>query len=462
MEASHTGRRGRVALALVVGAALAVGLWLVASLDGGGRDEGLGPVAPAAGEDAPAAARALTTRAAAALDTDRAGAVPATLPSPDVEPAQGDDVLIPREGRTASLVLKVTRQGLGIAAELHVLAGAEAGRQWSTDADGQLELRDLLPGVARVEVRAAGGWTCRRELALRHGREANWELDFGDHGRVTGHVRDADGLPLADARLELDGVEVSVRADGSFDARRHASGAAQLVARHERFVDQLHRLPGEPGASTVELSLPRGGRLVVSAPGLAELGDQAVDVLLSPRGAPVVAMGPGSAFPWAHLPPLRVPAGGRLVLEGLPTTQVQVLAWHPRARARPLSGWVSPERPCELALELEPLELVHGRVLRDGEPVADAPVRAVFANPARERKQALGAHGQLSDRVPVALPAHVDQQLRSDADGRFELGLHPDHPRPLYVSVGDPRGGETRTRRVDVGDVELVVELPGP
>src|SRR5688572_27348730 len=55
----------------------------------------------------------------------------------------------------------------GVAAEVHFLAGANAGRVLRADPDGRFGAVDLYPGLSVVEVRGPGTLGSRREVRLR-------------------------------------------------------------------------------------------------------------------------------------------------------------------------------------------------------------------------------------------------------------------------------------------------------
>ncbi|MHC5212717.1 MAG: carboxypeptidase-like regulatory domain-containing protein, partial [Planctomycetota bacterium] len=328
-------------------------------------------------------------------------------------------------------------------------------------------LTDLWPGFALVEVLGPGGLRCVRELELGHRKPTLLALDLGDHGRVHGVARDADAVPLAGVRVTLDGFETRTDRDGRFVAPRIASGQTQLVARLPGFVSVSLHLRDAEGRShdePVALRLERGLRVAVSPDALpGGDGGRDVELYLLPGAGPLVASRAGVVgYPWYDLNPLRVPAGGRIVIDDLPRGRVDVRAFHPLARGEPTFAWLSDEDMVEVAVALRPLSLVHGVVRRGGEPVPGARLELRYANPFAATQQSLGSDARHYKSQPIELLPHVVTALTSDAQGRFTLGLDPAIRKPAYLVITSADGALILTRRLDDPRKDLVIDLSRP
>lgn len=451
---------------LVVAGVLGAAWWLlqdaadtapsVAAREGGAAAS---LVSAAGARDDRATSRGAATSAPiAALETSRqAEALTAPVITGHFGPA------VPLLGRSAGLEILVTERGLPVAATLVVLGGADEGRTLATDDAGAIRTEQLYPGLALVELSTASGARCTREVLLRHRRTAKLQLDFGDHGSVSGVVRRKDGTPLGGASVALDEAFTRTDVDGRFVLPRTVSDTPVVVVRHPGFATQRQLAAGlspDMPARPLEITLAPAATLQLVVPPVAGLAGE-IDLVVVPSGGPLVlgAGRLGSSYPWSEVLPLRVPVGGEVVLDDLPSCQVEVVAFHALARGRPLSGWCRPGTPSSLEVELERAEELAVRVLRDGVPAANVLVELTVANAASDRVRDLGAHREVVDHTPVRLLPHTRQSVRSDAEGRVTLG-HPG--REAYVRVSDADGALRIVRRVAPGVAELSIDLARP
>jgi hypothetical protein len=370
---------------------------------------------------------------------------------------------IPEEGRTADLELRVTEAGLHTEARAVIVAGADGGAELPCDEEGVLSAGGLFPGCVVLEVATASGEVCRREVLLRHRKRTTLTLDFGDHGSLGGHVINAEAEPVVGALVTLDGSTQLTDGEGRFLLPRRVSGNPSVVvsapgyARARQIVGGIVETPRD---LDVQIRLQPAARLVVTvdaAPGMT--GD--VDLVLVPEGDPTVFSGGvlHSTFPWAELYPLRVPAGGHLVLDDLPACRIEVLAFHALGRSRPTSGMCRPGVDAELSVAWTPVAPLDLTLLRGGEPAGGCRVGLRVANPVSDRALALGAFRSAADRFPLSLLPASRQVTTSDAQGAARLGPTG---AEAWVEIESEDGSLQIIRRVEGGERSLTVDLSQP
>lgn len=346
---------------------------------------------------------------------------------------------VPHEGRTASLSGRITRGGAPCRGSVELLAGPDAGLLLHADAGGAFASGPLAPGLALVRV-AAGADGCTREVVLRHRRDHELSLDFGDHGAVAGRVRDADGAPLADAAVSLDGNETRTDAGGAFLLRRSASGEPLMIVRAAGHAAFRQRLDARAAAVAFDVALQRACRLELSLAPLpvgatAGANEELAHVLLLPRaGGPRSGGGTQSAFPWHLLGPLRVPPGGTLAVDDLPPCLVDVRVLHARGSGGVTALGLQAGRPARVEARLAAAPTIVGRVLHDGRPAGGVAVTLRAADATAVCAASLGEHaGQMYAQALAPAPAAL-QRGSSDADGRFAFGAPPGDAA-LYLTL---------------------------
>ena len=461
---SHGAHRWTLAGLALTGALIAAWSWLASTpATASGVGTAAGPLATPAAHAAERRASPPARDLGAASDARQAASEPATLVAPALTGCFGPS--IPELGRSAVLRIVVSRNGLPTSASLTLLAGPDAGLRARVHGAGFLELDALHPGLALLELVTDDGARCVREVLLRHRRTSALELDFGDHGVVSGSVHAPDGAPLSGARVTLDGALALSGADGRFVVERRLADGAEVVVRHPGFATQRAFVPASDAASDasrppLSITLQPAAELVIRVPAHAQFSGD-VQLVIVPSGEPAALGAPGlrASYPWSASAPLRVPAGGELRLDDLPRCRVDVLAFHPLARGRPLSGWCRPGVSAVLDVELEAAPTLEVSVVRDGEPVHRARVELVVANRASERARAFGTQRHALDRVPVGRLPHTLQAQLSDAHGRALLGLAHE---TAYVRVTSADASLRVVRRVAPGQRVLSVDLAHP
>jgi hypothetical protein len=200
----------------------------------------------------------------------------------------------------------VTARGRDAIAGAEVVLYTDLGvRRVRSDAHGAFVLSDLAAGAARLRVRKAGfaPWASTVAVPESAGRRA-FELpriELESEGVVEGHVVDADGKPIAGARVAKDHAptwllvgsspqEVAVTdALGAFTLRELAEGAVTL----EAYVPDMGRarapnirvIAGRT-TSAVIISLNRAARVKSDETAQATAASGGVAVTLGETGAP--------------------------------------------------------------------------------------------------------------------------------------------------------------------------------
>lgn len=400
------------------------------------------------------------------------GAAPTTTPAPAPDPVSAEPLrtepasgrfgpTIPRRGRTASLSVVVTRNGLPTPASVRITVGADAGRLLTADDEGLHVADELLPGQVVIAI-TAGDLRWTREVLLRHRRDVRVDCDFGDHGRIAGTVRGPDGQPLAGAAIRMGQLETRSGPDGGFRIDRLVSGPAALIVRLPgHATHRQHVGASDDGRQdSLDITLRPAARLTIDVPPAAGVSGD-VELVLVPSGDPshFAAGALHPTYPWSDLYPSRVPVGGRLVLDDLPTCRLDVVVLHPLADARPLSAWCRPGVDLSVAVDWVPRAPLEVTVLRGERPEPAAAVALRVANPASERVLALGEHRRALDRFPLSALGVIEQQVETDGAGHAALGLAVDE---AFVVVRSADGATEVVRSVRRGDDALVIDLARP
>lgn len=265
----------------------------------------------------------------------------------------------------------------------------------TTDALGRFRIDGVTPGRRRLRVRG-DGWISRQDFGRASGRDVEADatsvvpvtLFAVRAGRLLGRVLDPEGRPVQGAEILLDvswtGKSADRRravsaADGSFvvTGLDHASNP-MFVCRAEGYPilrEKIDRIPGDGREEQLEIRLEAPHHL-------------SVKVVSAASGEPVVG---------AVVDIRRVDGslGHHVVAQGL--TGVDG-----RARVGPVAprrSWVRVQAPgyapevvdedpldptTPVTVRLEPGVSLSGRVLRDGRPVANAPVGVIQLGTARQ------------------------------------------------------------------------------
>ena len=369
---------------------------------------------------------------------------------------------VPWSGRSAGVRGLITRDGRpDPGARLSFAAGLNAGLEFACDAEGRFASAGLYPGLALVTVTCSGE-SVTRELLLSQSHREDFDLDFVTGPRITGRVLDKQGTPVPHAQISLDGQETQSDGNGWFAVEPQAAGDPLLIVEAPGFCAYKESLRARRLAEPLEIELAPGGQLALSLAPLAngDGGDDA-ELYLVPLIEPFSAGGHQASFPWHRLCPLRVPPGGALVIEGLPATRYEILAFHRSGLARAENVWVQADRPGQVSLQWESKRELACTITRDGEPVRGVEVSILYGNPFRATLRELGSARKLWRSRPIhILPGLGGASVRSDGDGHCQVTRWGDRLDPGYLVV--TAGGLTITRLLAVDEEEITLDLADP
>jgi hypothetical protein len=377
---------------------------------------------------------------------------------------------LPAEGRTSVLLPVLRLDGRQVPGEILFVAGPNKGDRVAVVVGETPEPVPVFPGLAIIEARTASGELCRRELLLDHRRETPLELDFNARGWVVVDVTTEDGDPVEGADVLLDGVRGTATNPGSYRCEWRVSGAPLLTIRAPGYAPYRKLLPDAPETASrpQAAELSRACALTVHMPRLPGFDStQAALLVLVPSGAPMSRTSPVQYLvQWEGLTTVPVRPGSSVRIDGLPNCRLEIFAYHAGGTIGPEVAYVDGKKDVDLALSLQSLkssEALSGRVLEGGEPVPGASVTLRYANPIRATHRLLGDRAKHARRMPIGLLPLVEQEIKTDTLGRFQLGIQPETiRRPSYVSVTSPDGTVTITRIIDDRSKGLVFDLRSP
>jgi protocatechuate 3,4-dioxygenase beta subunit len=346
-----------------------------------------------------------------------------------------------RSGATARLTGSVLGRGAApLAATVEFIGGANSGRVLACNADGRFGAADLYPGLSVVRIEAPGGLSAVREARLRQNREEVLHVGFDLPGEVAGTVFDAEGKPLPQVEVTLDGHLSTTDENGVF---RYAAMAAG---------DNLQLVLRKDGYATV------GDRIAVAAGRRIEAGPQgpyrytmlpaaALEVTLGPRvgarGESTIVILPEQLnqkrnFPWHTLSPRRAHPGTTVRFDGLPAMRVRVRVFHEGAEAEPEQGTVVLHAgdTAHHSVRFKPGETVEGVVLdREGRRLEGARVTC-------EVPDRVGATIQYMQMLPIDMESEVIPPLPpavgetvTHHDGEFVLSAWPKFGGARYLTA---------------------------
>lgn len=400
------------------------------------------------------------------------------LLQPDYLPT-GQDIEAVGSGRDAELSGRIAgRSGEGVAAEVHFVAGPNAGTVLHCDSTGGFGSSTLYPGLALVEVRGPG-IIARREVRLRQRTEALLNLGFGRLAAVYGTVVDFENRPVAGAEINFDGHVVLSADDGGFFVSDVAGGQVPVEVAAPGFAafrEMTYVVAGSiVSREKLTYHLQPAASLRVSIPDRIG-GPGPVQVFLLPDrigGAPRTE-NKQQGVPWHRFNPIEVPAGSAHVIEGLPPTSVRVLAFRPGALAQQKLVNLQPGEANEVTIRMDAAPMLSGRVLDEGRPVAGARVSLEAPN---RVKATLSFFIEpsifLESEVLPDLPPAAQQVLTGD-DGRFVLSAWQELSAVRYLEALSPDGRKWAGRlvgpgtdgvdleleSVELGDATLVLSFP--
>lgn len=364
--------------------------------------------------------------------------------------------------------------GTPVRARLEFKAGPNAGRVLQCDGQGQVGAGDLFPGRALVDVTGPGIVGSLREVVLRENRETQFNISYGRPAQVHGEVFDADGKPLAGAKVTFDGQPVVTDDQGSFFLAQVAPGEATVYVEHPGHASLAQTLNVTGGAAIprgqIKFRLQKGARLTLTLLDRVNDGEQATVFLLP------AALDSQRVYPWWKLNPVRIHPGGTVTLDDLPPMRIAVRLYHPGAVAKPAVREVELQSSTPEALELrmEPAPVVVGVVTLNGKPVEGAEVSLEVPERVQATLNGLGETNYLlleSEVMPDS-PRAV-QRAFTNASGEFQLCANEDVSKVRYLVARTTdglaqasrilRGGETRADLALVpgtaeGEGELVLQ----
>ena len=410
------------------------------------------------------------------VDTGTTVAWPVDLELELLRPFEGPTApgVAPRgSGRNARLTGRVQgAEGVGVPATLTFVAGLNAGRVLSANAEGWFGATDLYPGLALVRVEGPRIPGSLREVRLAQGQEARLVLAYGLPGAVGGTVFGDGEEPLEGAEVELDGQRTTTNAAGQFSFTAVAGGTdVVLVLRKEGFASLQARIGVAAGRTLppdhYRFRLERGASLELVLPMPAGAPGPAM-VVLTPATSQGVSTSAASQvrtrYAWSRLGPYEVVPGASLVLHDLPPTRVAVRVYHRGAQAKPPQAvaFLRPGHVERVEIRLDPAPRVTGRVV-DARGLAVPGAEVVLEAP--DRVAAGAAH--LSDQPGIgvfeaelypSLPPAF-QRTTADGDGRFVLTAWEETAPARYLSATSPDGSLHGARVLQSGEQEVELRL---
>lgn len=369
--------------------------------------------------------------------------------------------------------------------DVEFIYGPNVGRKIQSDARGRFGASDLLQGASIVKVSVPGGKVAVREVVLAQLSTAQLHLSFASVATVSGTITDGEGEPLPSAEVRSDGRVAYTDADGVFRFGAVPAGKVLVTARKAGYAT-TRRVVGVGFRQRVrpndfKIALNEGAALEI---GLARsLGSTSPGyaILMPAAGAGASAV-PGGGFPWYEVNPVKIPRGGRAVVEGLPLGAVAVRVFKDGALAVPpsknvrLGSAFEGEGPAVVMIDLQPAPMIRGVVLDEGEPVKNASVTIEAADRTTVSSKVLGQRSPRASLqiVMPSVPAAF-QERRTDGRGQFEFSSHPAAPSAYYVTATSkdgtrrgvsvvPRDGKEVTVLLEDAAVqtgEVTVKLPG-
>jgi len=493
------GSRTLLLLLVLLLALSALGAWL---LVGGGASAGRGEVEIARVAPAPEVPR------------EERGAADTTelLPPPRVELGEGSaatTVLWPLEvdlsleladhmpvrpgvvpvgsGATARLSGQIAdRRDQGVRAEIRFVAGPNKGRILRADVTGRFGATDLYPGLSIVDVSGPGLLGSRREVRLRQGADTLLNIGYGRPGSVFGRVLDRAGEGIEGAGVVFDGTRVTTDANGEFFLAAVASGQVLVEIEKEGYASLQALANVLAGAATpkerLTFTLEEGCSLSIRVP--QDVGGP---------GPALVYLLPGRAdrrpsrhevqrnerFPFHRVNPIEVTPGRPHVVHGLPSGVVKVHAFRAGAIAPRKVVSLRSGDPQPLTIPLQPAPRIVGRVVADGEPVANATVKLEAPNRARAALAYLEEPSWFLETGVIDFLPPALQEVVTDANGRFVVTAWEEEAGVRYLEAlgpakeGAPRGwagrlvspGESQVELElgyeRLGDATLAIDFPG-
>ncbi len=349
--------------------------------------------------------------------------------------------------------------GEPLAAEILFVAGANAGRRLLTDREGRFGANDLYPGLSVVRISATGTPGSLREVLLRKGSDTQLNVGYGRLALVQGAVKDSVGVPIADAKVTIDGQEGRSDEKGEFAVAGVASGDTFVVVEKSGYAAHMERL-NVAGAQMFEK-----GRLVYVLRPAARLEVTIEDRLNADTEAWLYvlpqALDGERDFPWYRLNPVRIFPGGTKVIEDLPAKTVMLRLFHAGATAKPpmQSVTLHEKETGRAALHLAPAAVVNGVVTQDGQPASGAEVVLEAPTHSDAMLSVLGQSNylDLEREVLPDFPAAV-QRTKATPGGEYVLTANEGVSRERYIH--GPGNSCAAARRGSISPSSARTETP--
>jgi hypothetical protein len=347
-------------------------------------------------------------------------------------------------------------------AEVRFVAGANAGRVLRTDIGGRFGAADLYPGLSIVEVHGLGTLGSRREVRLRRGKQTLLNIGYGRPGAIFGLVQDQRGEPIAGAQVWVDGTRVVSDDAGGIYLSSVAAGEVLVEVEKEGFARYQENFSVAGGAVTPKerftLTLAPECTLRLAIDGnVGGPGPVQVYLLSERSGWSSAATLHNQSFPWHRVNPVEITPGRPVTITGLPAGVVRAHAFRTGARA-PVKVLNLSQSVTDAVISLEPAPALHGRVLKDGAPVAGATVRCEAPDRVRATLGYFRADTYfLETAVLPNLPPGIEE-VTTDSAGRFVVSAW-DEVFPMRYLEARAAGGGWAGRFVEPSDEEIVLEL---
>lgn len=349
-----------------------------------------------------------------------------------------------------------------VQAEIRFVAGANAGRVLRADLGGRFGASDLYPGLSVVEVRGPGTLGSRREVRLRRGKETLLNIGYGRPGSIFGLVQDQRGEPIAGAEVWVDGARVVSDEAGGVFLGSVAAGEVLVEVEKEGYARYQENFWVAGGSITPKerftLTLAPECTLRLAVDGnVGGPGPVQVYLLSEREGWSSASMQHNQSFPWHRVNPVEVMPGRPAVIRGLPAGVVRAHAFRTGAKA-PVKVLNLSQAVTDAVITLEPAPTLHGRVLRDGEPVVGATVRCEAPDRVRATLGYFRADSYfLETAVLPNLPPGLEE-VTTGPEGRFSVSAWDEVFPMRYLEARAPGGGWAG-RFVKPSDQEIVLEL---
>jgi hypothetical protein len=341
-------------------------------------------------------------------------------------------------------------------ATVRFVSGSNAGRELNCDSEGRFGANDLAPGINIVEVAGGGIAGARREVLLRQGSTTELNLGFGRPAACFGTVLDKDGKPIVGVEARIDFAQAFSDEKGVFFLAGLCPGRSIIELKKPGYAAVRQDL-GLTAAFTIPVGqltfkLKPAASLIISVKG--DVGaNQPVDVLLLPS-----ELRTDRQFPWYRVNPIQVQPGIPKRIDDLPPGVVTARAFRPGALAEQEPNVLLREGEVQsVELTLAPASKIIGRVLLDGRPQPDVPVKleaadGVNAMLAYAKRPVWFLEAEVMPRLSPAL-----QNATTDADGRFVFTSWAEIApvRYLEARTRDGRYFGHRLLKVDDDDIEL-------